>query len=193
MTFGLWRTLQADVYRYRSSTEWRSFIDAWIREPGFRYTWYMRKVTFYAKHKRGLGFFGFLYNRILLNHYRFRYGYDISPAVAIGPGFYIGHFGGIVINPAVIIGSNVNIMKGVTIGATNRGARKGCPTIQDRVWIGANATVVGKILIEEDALIAPGAYVNFDVPKKAVVMGNPGQIISAAGSEGYVNNILQED
>ena len=138
-----------------------------------------------------MGLFGYVYNRVLLNHYRFRYGFDISPQTRIGPGFYIGHFGGVVVNPLAVIGSNVNIAKGVTIGATSRGSRKGCPTIQDRVWIGVNATVVGQIVIGEDALIAPGAYVNRDVPSKAVVIGNPGRIVSDAGSIGYVNNIME--
>ena len=190
MTPGLWGTLRADVYRYRGRADTRAFVDAWVREPGFRFTWYMRKLSFYAKHKRGLGVFGFVYNRILLNHYRFRYGFDISPSTTIGPGFFIGHFGGIVISPFAVLGSNVNIAKGATIGATSRGTRKGAPVIEDRVWIGANATVVGKIIVGQDALIAPGAYVNFDVPPGAVVLGNPGRIVSNAGSAGYVNSIM---
>ena len=190
MDSGLRQTLRADVFRYRGSVDRRAFVDAWLRDPGFRFTWYLRKVAFYSRHKAGLGLFGYLYNRLLLNHYRFRYGFDISPTTTIGPGFYIGHFGGIVINPETVVGANVNINKGVTIGATSRGARKGCPTIQDRVWVGSNATIVGKVTIGADALIAPGAYVNFDVPEHGLVIGNPGKIVSQAGSAGYINNIL---
>ena len=191
MNSELWQVLKADLYRYRGNTNQRSLVDAWIHEPGFRFTWYLRKVWFYSSRKKGIGFFGYIYNRLMLNHYRFRYGLDISPRTRIGPGFYIGHFGGVVVNPLAVIGSNVNIAKGVTIGATSRGSRKGCPTIQDRVWIGVNATVVGKIVIGEDALIGPGAHVNFDVPSRAVVIGNPGKIVSDAGSAGYVNNLLE--
>src|ERR1700712_5807826 len=117
----------------------------------------------------------------MLNRYRFRYGFDISPQTSIGPGLYIGHFGGVVISPYAVLGANINIAQGVTIGATSRGARVGAPTLQDRVWVGANAILVGKITIGREALIAPGAYVNFDVPSKAVVMGNPGKIVSGAG------------
>jgi serine O-acetyltransferase len=50
--------------------------------------------------------------------------------------------------------------------------------------------IVGKVTIGHDALIAPGAYVNFDVPSMAVILGNPGKVVSTAGSKGYVNNTL---
>ncbi len=66
----------------------------------------------------------------------------------------------------------------------------GCPVIGDRVWIGANAVVVGRITIGDDVLIAPLSFVNFDVPDKAVVAGNPAKIINYNGSEGYVNYII---
>ena len=59
--------------------------------------------------------------------------------------------------------------------------------------MGANATIVGKITIGRAALIAPGAYVNFDVPSRAVVLGNPGRIVSNSGSEGYVNHLASLD
>ena len=188
----LWHTLQADLYRYRGQTGRRALLDAWWTEPGFRFTWYLRKVAFYASRKRGVGIFAYGYNRFWLNHYRFRYGFDISPTTRIGPGLYLGHWGGVVINPFTVLGSNVNIAKGATIGATSRGSRKGAPILEDRVWIGANATVVGRITLGKEVLIAPGAYVNFDVPSRAVVLGNPGRIVSDTGSEGYVNHVLPQ-
>lgn len=189
MKSDLWRTLRADVHRYRGASGAKVLAESWFREPGFRFTWYLRKVSFYAQRKRGLGLLPYLYHRVLLNHYRFRYGFDISPTTQIGPGFYLGHFGGVVISPFAVIGANVNVAKGATIGATSRGARKGAPTLEDQVWVGANATIVGKITVGRAALIAPGAYVNFDVPSMAVVLGNPGQIVSQSGSVGYVNHL----
>lgn len=188
--YEFWQTLRADVYRYRARTDRRAFADAWLREPGFRFTWYLRKVAFYAERKRGLGLLPYAYHRLWLNHYRFRYGLDISPATSIGPGLYIGHFGGVVVSPFAVLGANVNIAKGATIGATSRGPRRGAPTLEDRVWVGANATIVGRIRIGQDALIAPGAYVNFDVPEGVVVLGNPGKVVSKGGSRGYVNNVM---
>jgi serine O-acetyltransferase len=165
-------------------------LSAYLREPGFRFTYYLRKVAFYSHRKRSWGIFGYIYNRILLNHYRFRYGFDISPTTNIGRGLYLGHFGGIVISPYATLGSNINIAQGVTIGAESRGKRTGAPTLEDRVWVGAHAMIVGKVTIGTEALIAPGAYVNFDVPAKAVILGNPGKIVSKEGSAGYINRIM---
>jgi serine O-acetyltransferase len=184
------KTLEADVYRYRAETSRRAFTSAYLHDPGFRFTYYLRKVAFYAARKRSFGLFGYLYNRLHLHHYRFKYGFDISPTTEIGPGFYLGHFGGVVISPYAVLGSNINIGQGVTIGAVSRGPRTGAPTLEDRVWVGAHAIIVGKVTIGHDALIAPGAYVNFDVPSMTVILGNPGKVVSGTGSAGYVNNIL---
>lgn len=64
-------------------------------------------------------------------------------------GLYIGHPYNITINSEVVIGENVNIHKGVTIGQENRGKRKGCPVIGNKVWIGVNATIVGAVMVLE--------------------------------------------
>ena len=188
----LWATLRADVYRYRGSSTVRAFLSAWWYEPGFRFTWYLRKTAYYNTRRRSLLLLAYLYNRQRLHHYRFRYGFDISPSTVIGPGLYLGHFGGVVINCATTIGSNVNINHGCTIGATSRGPNVGAPVLEDRVWIGAGAIVVGKIRVGCDSLIAPGAYVNFEVEPSSVILGNPGQCVSRRGSQGYVNNVALE-
>jgi serine O-acetyltransferase len=187
------QTLTADLYRYRGETGRAAFASSYLHDPGFRFTCYLRWVAHFAPRKRGLGILGYLYSRELYNHYRFKYGFDISPTCNIGPGLYIGHFGGVVISPFAVLGSNINIAQGVTIGAESRGVRKGAPVLEDRVWIGANAILVGHITIGHDALIAPGAYVNFDVPPMSIVLGNPGKIVSQSGSIGYVNNRLDAD
>ena len=190
MASKLQQTLRADLFRYRGQTSWRAFLSAYLREPGFRFTCYLRKTTYYCGRKNPFALFAYLYYRIQLHRYRFKYGFDISPTTSIGPGLYIGHFGGVVVSPQAVLGANVNIAHGVTIGAASRGPRTGSPTLEDRVWVGANAILVGKITIGHDALIAPGAYVNFDVPSMAVVLGNPGKVVSNEGSVGYVNRTL---
>jgi serine O-acetyltransferase len=189
----LWQVLRADMYRYRGKAGVGALAAAYLHEPGFRFTYYLRKVKFYSHRKKTIGVFGYIYNRLMLHHYRMRYGFDISPATVIGPGLYIGHFGGVVISPYATLGSNVNIAQGVTIGSTSTGPSQGAPTIGDRVWIGANAIVVGKITIGSDALIGPGAYVYFDVPSRGVVLGNPGIIVGHSGSTRYVNRVLNEE
>ena len=112
----------------------------------------------------------------------------IPPEVKAGPGLYIGHLGRIIIHPDAVLGKNVNLSTGITIGQANRGKKKGTPVIGDEVWIGTNAVIVGGVKIGNDVLIAPGAYVNFDVPDHSIVMGNPGVIHqSDNATEGYIN------
>lgn len=96
----------------------------------------------------------------------------------IGPGLFLNHPFCITINPNCKIGRNVNLHKGVTIGAENRGDRAGYPTLGDCVWIGINSTVVGKVTIGDNVMIAPNTFVNFDVPSNSIVIGNPAKIIS---------------
>ena len=95
-----------------------------------------------------------------------RYGIVIPYTTNIGPGFYIGHFGGIVINSNVVIGSNVNISHGITIGQGGDDGNKGCPTL------GANA------------------FVNKNVDAGVTVAGIPAKQISSKGSSNYVHNLI---
>ena len=107
--------------------------------------------------------------------------------MTIPEGFYLGHPYGITINPSAVIGEKCSLHKGVTIGQENRGNRKGAPIIGDRVWIGVNATIVGKIIIGEDVLIAPNTFVNCDVPPHSIVIGNPCKIVQKENATvGYI-------
>lgn len=115
-----------------------------------------------------------------------KYGLEIL-SDNLGPGLYIGHAHNINVNPEVIIGKNCNLNKGCTLGKENRGKRKGAPILGDNVWIGTNSVVVGKVHIGNDVLIAPNAYVNFDVPDHSIVLENPGNIIKKGNAtEGYI-------
>jgi serine O-acetyltransferase len=106
---------------------------------------------------------------------------------AIGPGFYLGHFGGVVINSDATIGSNVNVGRGVTIGTESRERRAGALVIENRVWIGSHAIIVGRVTVENDALIARGSFISFDVPPSD--LGNPEKIVLDSGSVGYINRV----
>jgi len=130
--------------------------------------------------------------KICLRHYTNKYGFQIGGKIGIG--FYIGHFGTVIVSVNSKIGDNCNISPGVTIGATRRGEKAGAPEIGSRVWIGTNAILVGKIRIGNNVLIAPGSYVNFDVPDNSIVIGNPGRIKpSEKATTGYINNIYIDD
>ncbi len=105
----------------------------------------------------------------------------------IGPGLYIGHFGGIFVDSDARIGENCNIAQGVTIGKGGRGELHGVPVLGDRVHVGANAVILGKITIGNDAVIGPGAVVMNSVPACGVAMGNPARVVGNSGSFEFVH------
>ena len=144
----------------------------------------------YLKHIRNHS--GGVVHKLLTLWYSSKYGLEIY-SKHIGPGLYLGHAHNINVNPNAVIGKNCNLNKGCTIGQENRGSRRGVPTLGDCVWIGTNAVVCGKITIGDDVLIAPNAYVNFDVPAHSVVIGNPGKIYRKEhATEGYVMHCIDE-
>lgn len=130
-----------------------------------------------------------LFYKILFCFFRNKNLVEISADTKIGGGLYIGHPFGITVNPGTIMGKNCNIHKGVTIGQENRGIRKGVPVIEDEVWIGVHATIVGAIHIGSDVLIAPNTYVNCDIPSHSIVFGNPCIIKHKDNAtQGYINS-----
>jgi serine O-acetyltransferase len=100
----------------------------------------------------------------------------IDPQATIGPGFYIGHIGGVHINPGAVLGSNCDVAHRVTIGTSAMG-RQGSPTLGNDVYIGTGATLVGKIKVGDGAKIAANTLVISNIPAGATVMGVPGRII----------------
>lgn len=114
--------------------------------------------------------------RLMLHIEKVITGIQIPVGTQIGKGLRILHFGTIVVNPYAKIGKNFNIAQGCLIGMSE-GKKKGVPIIGDNCYMGANSIIVGGVTIGHDVLIAPGAFVNFDVPSNSVVIGNPGTII----------------
>jgi serine O-acetyltransferase len=102
------------------------------------------------------------------------YGIDLSPTADIGPGFYVGHGGGIEVRHCTI-GAHCSIAQQTKIGPAASGGKG--PTIGNRVWIGAHAHVRGPITIGDGATIAAGAHVSRDVPDRALVAGNPARVV----------------
>lgn len=104
-----------------------------------------------------------------------KYGLEIS-FKNINGGLLLAHPVNITVNSRAVIGENVTLFKGSTIGSVRSGKREGVPVIGDRVTICCNAMVCGNIHIGNDVLIAANAFVDFDVPEHSIVFGNPGQI-----------------
>ena len=176
--------LQKDFYR--ESGKYLSHFQILKKcfSPNLHYIYWFRNAQ---KHSKS-SLIGKFY-RLILRHYQIKYGFQIYPETEIGEGFYLGHWGSLVINPKAKIGKNCNIAQGVTIAQANRGKNEGVPVIGDEVWIGPNAVIVGKITIGNNVLIAPNAYVNTDVPDNSIAWGNPATITPKANAtEGYINN-----
>lgn len=179
--------IKEDLYRYGGLTGIKGLLKG-LTIPGFRYMYILRKAGKY-KRKSAAG----LIYRFILRHYSIKYGIQIPIGTKIGKGFYIGHFGTIVVNINSLIGRNCNIAHNVTIGMANRGTRKGAPVLGDNIWIGTGSVIVGKVNIGDNVLIAPLSYVNFDIPANSIVLGNPARVIERSNAtEGYINWVLDK-
>jgi serine O-acetyltransferase len=185
-----WRRCRAliasDLWRHAGGLGAGAFWGHFLATPGFRYAVLLR---FYA-YARGSHWCrcGVRQLTVLLLHrYAIRFGIDISRDARIGSGLYIGHFGGIVVNAAVLIGDNCNLSQGVTLGQVNRGPKAGCPTLGNNVYVGPGAKIIGRISVGDGAAVGANAVVVDDVPPHAAVGGVPARVLSEAGSEGYIN------
>ena len=111
---------------------------------------------------------------------------EISFDVDIKGGFYIGHFGYIVVNPTVKIGSNCNISQGCVIGEGGRGSLRGTPVIGNQVYIAPGAKIFGPITVGDNVAVGANAVVNDSIPDNAVVVGIPGKIVSYKGASDFI-------
>lgn len=113
-------------------------------------------------------------------------GISLSCAARIGPGLYLPHCGMRVVNSSAIIGENCCVSHGVTIGVSGRGEKRGVPIIGDRVYLGVNAVVVGKISVGDDVVIGANSLVNRNVPSHCTSVGVPAVVINNKGSKDYI-------
>jgi serine O-acetyltransferase len=176
----------SDLYRITDSVNWPSIIWHILRAGSFRYNFWLRTCS-YTKNKRILKYSVFPFAQFFLGHLTYKLGISIPIETKIGSGFCIGHFGGIVVNDQSVIGKNCNISQGVTLGETNRGRYKGCPTLGNSIYIGAGAKIIGSVKIGNNVAIGANCVVTKDIPDNSVVVGIPGKVISQDGSKGYVN------
>ncbi len=123
----------------------------------------------------------YLLAKIVAAWTRFTMGIDIHPAAVIGRRFFIDHGRGAVIGETAVIGNDVLIYQGVTLGGTGKEKGKRHPTIKDNVMISAGAVVLGSITVGENAKIGASSVVLRDVPPNATVVGVPGEVVMLDG------------
>lgn len=104
-------------------------------------------------------------------------GIEIHPGAEIGRGFFIDHGMGVVVGETTIIGDNVTLYHGVTLGGTGKDKGKRHPTIGNNVVIGAGAKILGPIYIGDNSKIGANTVVLKDIPNDATVVGIPGKIV----------------
>jgi len=194
MTYREYRFLVlSDFYRISDRLDGAALMNHVLRGSAFKYNFWMRTTAFARNHNPLCRVFVYPFARRMLSHYTYKFGISIPFETAIGSGFYIGHFGGIVVNEKSVIGKNCNISHGVTLGEANRGEKKGSPVLGDNVYIGPGAKIVGAVKIGNDVAIGANCVVTNDIPDHSVVVGIPGRVISQEGSAGYVNRTDYED
>lgn len=178
----------SDLYRINADMSiGKLFKSIIFGNETYQYNFWMRTCAYTRKHAL-LKFILYPVSKFILKHYEYKFGVSIPYDTKIGAGFYIGHFGTIVVNNFSKIGINCNISQGVTLGMANRGEKKGYPEIGDNVYIGPGAKIVGAVRIGNNVAIGANCVVTRDIPDNAVVVGVPGKIISYNGTQAYVEN-----
>ncbi|MGE5674698.1 MAG: serine O-acetyltransferase [Mycobacterium leprae] len=119
--------------------------------------------------------------RVISQISRFFTQIEIHPGAVIGDGFFIDHGSGVVIGETTIIGHNVTLYQGVTLGGTGKEKGKRHPTLGDNVVVGNGARILGSFTVGDNARIGAGAVVLREVPPNCTVVGNPGRIVAQNG------------
>ena len=153
----------------------RSLMEVLLCYPGLHAVWGHRMT--HALWGAGLR----LPARILSQVVRLLTGIEIHPAAQLGRRLFIDHGMGVVIGETAIVGDDVTLYQGVTLGGTGKERGKRHPTLCDRVFVGNNANILGDITIGENSRVGAGSVVLQDVPPNSTVVGVPAHIIYREG------------
>jgi serine O-acetyltransferase len=155
----------------------KSLLEVVLLYQGLHAIVYHRIAHFFYKIK-----FYFL-ARAISQLSRFLTGIEIHPGAKIGRGVFIDHGMGVVIGETAVVGDNVLIYQGVTLGGTGLEKGKRHPTIGNNVVIGAGAKVLGNITVGDNSYIGANAVVIKDVPANSTVVGVPARLTKQDGKK----------
>ena len=153
----------------------RSRLEVLLCYPGLWAVW-VQRISHLLWRARLL-----LLARLLSQVTRFFTGVDIHPGATLGRRLFIDHATGVVIGETAIVGNDVTMYQGVTLGGTGKQHGKRHPTICDGVFIGNNANILGNITIGENSRVGAGSIVLSDVPPNSTVVGVPAHIVYRNG------------
>lgn len=164
-----------------------STINVLINYPGLHALWTHRINHWLWCHGRhGISRFG-------SQMARFFTGIEIHPGATIGERFFIDHGMGVVIGETTIIGNDVTLYQGVTLGGTGKETGKRHPTLEDCVVVGVGAAVLGNIVVGAGSKVGGGAVVIDDVPPNSTVVGIPGRVVVRSGERVETIDLHHED
>jgi serine O-acetyltransferase len=153
----------------------RSWLEVFLCYPGLWAVWIHRiSHALWRARMRLLA-------RLLSQVGRFFTGVDIHPGALLGRRLFIDHATGVVIGETAIVGNDVTLYQGVTLGGTGKGHGKRHPTLCDGVFVGNNANLLGNITVGENSRVGAGSVVLSDVPPNSTVVGVPAHIVYRNG------------
>jgi len=164
-----------------------SAASVFFNYPGIHALWaYRANHWLWAHGRHGLA-------RWLSEIARFFTGIEIHPGASIGRRFFIDHGMGVVIGETTVIGDDVTLYQGVTLGGTGKETGKRHPTLENCVVVGVGAAVLGNIIVGEGSKVGGGAVVIDDVPPNCTVVGVPGRVVTRAGERVELIDLHHED
>jgi serine O-acetyltransferase len=172
----VWKLLKDDVdVIFEQDPAARSYLEVILTYAGLHAIWAHRLAHFFFKKKL------FFIARVISQISRFFTGIEIHPGAVIGRRFFIDHGMGVVIGETCIIGNNVTLYQGVTLGGTGKERGKRHPTLEDNVLVATGAKVLGSIIIGANSKVGAGSVVLKNVPANATVVGIPGRVVIQDG------------
>jgi serine O-acetyltransferase len=160
----------------------KSRLEIVLCYPGLHAVW-MHRFTHWLYELRL-----FLLARLISQWARWMTGIEIHPGAQIGKRLFIDHGMGVVIGETAIVGDDVTIYQGVTLGGTGKEKGKRHPTILKNVVIGTGAQVLGDITVGENSRVGAASVVIDDVPENSTIVGVPGHIIFRDGKRVVITN-----
>ena len=164
-----------------------SAMSVFLNYPGLHAIWGHRLTHWlWIHHRHG-------FSRWLSQVIRFLTGVEIHPGATLGNRVFIDHGMGVVIGETSIVGDDVTIYQGVTLGGTGKETGKRHPTLEECVVVGVGAAVLGNITVGRGSKVGGGAVVIDDVPPNCTVVGVPGRVVMRAGSRVEAIDLHHED
>jgi len=163
----------------------KSRLEVFLCYSGLHAVWFYRVNHWFWNHRL------FLVGRWLSQVARLLTGIEIHPGAKIGRRLFIDHGMGVVIGETAIVGDDVTLFQGVTLGGTGKEHGKRHPTIEDNVVIGGGAKILGNITVGKNSRIGAGSVVLRNVPENSTVVGVPGHIIFREGKRVVITDPKQ--